>query len=248
MSVLLALRYVLTVRVRPSSPMMRASVQEARSLCESASVTLFTVFFLIQPFVAQAYYIPSASMENSLPIGTRILASPLAARVAPITAGEAVVFTPPDSALALSTGSGSAEGDVWIKRCVGTPGHVVEIKKNVLWRDGGVVAEPYAIWSSPGLAPITYDMKIVGNAVYSREYDAFGRAGQWTQANVFVSSQSAITSAAPGQVPPGKLLVLGDHRNDSLDGHVWGFLNQSAVVGRAFVSFWPPRQIGTIGR
>lgn len=224
---------------------MRVRIQSARETCDSLSLTLFVVFFLIQPFVAQAYYIPSDSMENTLPIGTRILASPLAAKVLPIEAGEALVFYPPAKARELSSGN---EGDVWIKRCIGTPGQVIEFKKNVLWRDGKVVPEPYAIWSSPGIPSVTYDLKIVGGAVYSREYDALGQAGLWTQARVAVSDQTAISRATSGPVPSGKLLMLGDHRNDSLDGHFWGFLNQEAVVGRAFVSFWPPRQIGTIGR
>ncbi len=239
------MRYILAVRLKPSSAPVRAQVRSARETCDSLSLTLFVVFFLIQPFVAQAYYIPSASMENSLPIGTRILASPLAAKVVPIEAGEALVFYPPTKALEMAS---SPEGDVWIKRCIGTPGQVIEIKKNVLWRDGKVVPEPYAIWSSPGLPSLTYDLKIVGNAVYSREYDAMGSVGLWTQAGIEAPDQNAISSAASGSVPSGQFLMLGDHRNDSLDGHAWGFLNRDAIVGRAFVSFWPPQQIGTIGR
>lgn len=34
-------------------------------------------------------------------------------------------------------------------------------------------------------------------------------------------------------VPPGKLLVLGDHRGDSLDGRFFGFINAKDVYGRA---------------
>ncbi|RYX84774.1 signal peptidase I [bacterium] len=242
---LLAARYVLTVRLKPSSEAMRVRINDARETCDSVSVTLFALFFLIQPFVAQAYWIPTGSMENSLPINTRILASPLAPKVVPVRSGEVLVFNAPTKALQLSNGQ---EGEVWVKRCIGTPGQVIEIKKNVLWRDGKIVAEPYAIWSSPGAFPITYDMKLVGNAVYSRVYDSMGIAGLWTQAEVMAPDQNAITAAASGPVPSNKFLMLGDHRNASLDGHVWGFLNKDAIVGRAFVSFWPPRQIGTIGR
>ena len=34
-------------------------------------------------------------------------------------------------------------------------------------------------------------------------------------------------------VPPGKLLVMGDHRGDSIDGRFFGFINKNEVYGRA---------------
>lgn len=45
-------------------------------------------------------------------------------------------------------------------------------------------------------------------------------------------------------VPAGHVLVLGDNRNYSLDGHVWGFLEISSIKGKAFLRFWPANRIG----
>lgn len=239
------LRYFLTFRVHPSSFQKREQLKSAKETLDSLSSTLFVLFFVIQPLIAQAYVIPTASMEQTLPVGTRILVSPLAPRVTPVYAGDVLVFRPPHLALAIS---GDPNDEVWIKRCIGAPSQSVEIKQNVLWRDGIQVAEPYAIWKSPGLAPLTYDLKIVGGAVYSRAYDDLGRAGLWTQAEVVAPDQNAISRAPSGAVPPDKFLMLGDHRNDSLDGHIWGFLARDAVVGRAFALFWPPRKVGPINR
>jgi signal peptidase I len=50
----------------------------------------------------------------------------------------------------------------------------------------------------------------------------------------------------PVTVPAGKILVLGDNRNQSYDSHAWGLLDESAVHGRAWVRYWPLDRIGLL--
>lgn len=58
------------------------------------------------------------------------------------------------------------------------------------------------------------------------------------------TAEDAEYDFGPVVVPPGDLLVLGDNRNHSLDGHIWGFLPKENVIGRAVFVYWPPWRIG----
>jgi signal peptidase I len=104
--------------------------------------------------VAQSYHIPSGSMEPTLLVGDRVLVSKLsyAARL-PFTSrvilplgqpqrGDMVVFAPP-----------SGQGDDLIKRVVGLPGEVVELKAKQVYINGLPLADAWGRYTSrPGPA------------------------------------------------------------------------------------------------
>jgi signal peptidase I len=47
-------------------------------------------------------------------------------------------------------------------------------------------------------------------------------------------------------VPEGELFVLGDNRNPSADSHVWGFVPEENVIGKAIAVYWPINRIRAI--
>jgi signal peptidase I len=61
------------------------------------------------------------------------------------------------------------------------------------------------------------------------------------------TAEQAEYQFGPVLVPPGNVLVLGDNRNHSLDGHIWGFLPKENVIGRAVFVYWPPWRLGNEG-
>lgn len=51
----------------------------------------------------------------------------------------------------------------------------------------------------------------------------------------------------PVKIPEDSLLVLGDNRNKSYDGHLWNsWLSTESIKGKVFFRYWPPDRIGLI--
>lgn len=61
------------------------------------------------------------------------------------------------------------------------------------------------------------------------------------------TAEDAQYEFGPVVVPSDSVLVLGDNRNKSLDGHIWGFLPKQNVIGRAVFIYWPPWRVGNSG-
>lgn len=217
---------------------------------DSAAIAIGLVLFVIQPFLLQAFYIPSGSMEDTLRIKDRLLVSKLIYRLHEPRFQDVVVFkAPPEANASHELNSPAGEETDFIKRCIGVPGDIIYARNRHYFHNGQEVTEPYVKWSPYNIGlRYSYDMKIVDGKVYSREYEAPGVPGLWQTEGQHEVDQERIEKAAPGKVPSGKFLMLGDHRNNSNDSHVWGFVPRDNILGKAICVFWPPTRVGLVDR
>lgn len=117
----------------------------------------FVVAILLKGFVIQAFYIPSASMEPTLVPGDRVLVNKVVYHIGDIQRQNVIVFRNPDLAKApkrsglgaflhwIGEGLGfpQAKDEDLIKRVIGLPGDVVQLRRNTVFVNGTALSEPY---------------------------------------------------------------------------------------------------------
>ena len=132
---------------RPSEAM--AFLKELPFLIVGALI----VAVLVKSFLIQVFWIPSASMEETLEVGDRVIVNKISYRFGDPGRGDVVVFEPEtfeeesivtkiSRNLLESVGLRTPESDL-IKRVIGLPGETVEIRDNTVLVNGSPLNEPY---------------------------------------------------------------------------------------------------------
>jgi signal peptidase I len=234
-------------------------------MSESVLIALVFVFLLLRPFVAQTFFIPSGSMRPTLREGDRILVNKWTYRTGPPQRGDVIVFRAPEAA--------SIEQKEFIKRLIGLPGDQIEVRAGHVWV-GRVSLPREAVRTVLGADRSVSDVDTASVPPLRLTRDAIWLGRRRVTKNEFarlVGRANAKVRIEPGKllrdnrvvgeayvaedpdynwgpqvVPPGHLLVLGDNRNESHDGHKWGMLSRERVIGRADWVFWPPRAMRRI--
>jgi len=214
-------------------------------LIESLLVAGVLVFLVIRPFLLQAFYIPSESMEPTLmghkagyssatnespptEIHDKLFVNKLGYHLGEPQRGDIVVFRAPKEADMMAEAEHRPPVEnVLIKRLIGVPNDTIEVKlddKGVMrvFRNGQAVNE----------APC--------NASASNE-PCIKEPMDTTQPDA--ARFGVRPPFKPLKLGPDELFVMGDNRNHSNDSRFWGVLKRDRVIGKAMFIFWPMDRI-----
>ena len=187
------------------------------------SRSFFPVLFLVlllRSFLFEPFQIPSGSMLPTLKIGDFILVNkfdyglrlPVLGKtiyeVGQPSRGDVMVFKYPED-----------PNINFIKRVVGIPGDTVEYRNKIVYVNGAMQTLTRVVPDkSLVVPPLTEE---ASEQLGDREHRIWRRM---TQGRNF----------PPVQIPEGQYFVMGDNRDNSNDSRVWGFVDDSLIVGRAF--------------
>jgi signal peptidase I len=181
---------------------------------------------LVRTFVAQAFYVPSSSMEDTLLVQDRILASKLNTDISGVNRGEIIVFKDPGDWLADPLPPAGLQG--MLRNALMFVG--------LLPADTGedLVKRAIAV-GGDHIVCCDADNKIVLNGVQLDE-EGYLKPGVTTDQVRFDVT-----------VPAGRVFVMGDNRADSSDSRYHldqdeGTIAVDSVVGRVVATVWPVSQ------
>ena len=181
---------------------------------------------LIKTFLVQAFFIPSQSMENTLLVGDRVLVSKLTPGPFDLKRGDIVVFA--DSGKWLTPTLEAPENPIThgLKAGLTFVGLLpAESDEHLIKRIIGLPGDKVACCDAQGR------MTVNGKAI--------------DEPYLFPGTEKASSIDFSVTVPPGRLWVMGDNRDDSGDSRLHqqapggGTIPESDVVGKAFVRVWP---------
>ena len=191
--------------------------------------------------VIQAFKIPSGSMENTLLIGDHLFVNKFIYgirvpftekrifKLRSVNHKEIVVFEAPQTAILSREEREEHVRKDFIKRAIGLPGDVIQIKDKHVYVNGQLQVEPYTIFKDPGVWPSA--LQRMDHAAYQKLWET-GELAQYRREEIG-------DNFGPITVPPDCFFVMGDNRDGSFDSRFWGPMPMRLLKGKAWIVYWP---------
>jgi signal peptidase I len=194
------------------------------------------VVFMLRSFIAEPFSIPSGSMIPTLRVGDLILVNKFSYGVRlPIIhtkvldtglpqRGDVAVFRYPLD-----------ESVDYIKRVIGIPGDVVRYEdKQLFVNDVAVPKKTLEPFFDAGRISLQFEERLDAKTYRTLNDDDRPSMGFIPSSGNGGMACQTTTVGLRCVVPAGHYLMVGDNRDNSSDGRVWGFVPERNLVGRAF--------------
>ncbi|MEZ4813809.1 MAG: signal peptidase I [Bdellovibrionota bacterium] len=229
----------------------------------------FIVFLRV--YILEPYVIPSESMVPTLLVGDHVFVArgaydfklPLTntslVKVSDPKRGDVVVFDYPRQE------DEENAGKFFVKRVIGVPGDTIVVKRGVPWVQEKILTQT-SVSSEESAKEINGFKLDPRNELYREVIPNAREPFHWVQRmperfdnldqviEIFRENygQTCVevgrgehpvlaNEVCPFVVPPNKYFVMGDNRDNSSDGRVFGFVDRSLIKGRVlFIWFSPP--------
>lgn len=207
---------------RPGASAILAGLREAVIVVSIA----LALSLLVKTFLLQAFFIPSGSMENTLLVGDRVVVSKLTPGLFALQRGDIVVFTDPDGWLPTTVPPDDGPVRGAIRSALTFVGLLPNDSGNhLIKRLIGMPGDHVVCCDADGKLKV--NGKVINEPYIFKGNEPSERTFDIT-------------------VPPGRVWVMGDHRQASEDSRYHddgkgntGSVPVADVTGKAFALVWP---------
>ena len=161
-------------------------------------IVAFIIVGAVYIFLGRPFTVSGASMYPTLHNGDRMILS----KIGDINRFDVVVLKAPD------------ENVEYIKRVIGIPGDILEMKQGVLYINGKKIEQPF-----------------INTEALQKQ-------------TVFIDDFTLQSLIGETKLPAGKYFVMGDNRGVSRDSRMIGLIDRAAIEGKAVFTIWPMNQFG----
>jgi len=200
----------------------RTGKQSARgSLVELVTIVAVALGLAlgIQAFLVKPFRIPSESMEPTLDVGQRVLVNRVGVRLGTPDRGDIMVFKPP---------KGADDNVCGVRHSNQSPCPSPTRQRS----STNFIKRVVAVGGDR--------LKVIDGRVYldgRRQREPFIRPN---------SSCGICNLPHEITIPKGYFFMMGDNRGESADSREWGPIPEKWMIGKAFVTYWPPGRVGTL--